>query len=502
MKQVLNMEIAMKAAVKILLLIMVGVMGANSKASEANYFRVWQGFKKASLTSDQFLAELPTFMQDTVNLYEGRGLNNYLVVIPPDNSPSYIPEELALVALTSEAAYQKIRATEEGKKYGQRHWDVFNKDNSASSKHFIDYQTAQPEKLNSDWTYDMIGEPVDWSTGYSAVYIGTRQSHLSKEQFLKRLDGHINLAKETLNPLGMRAYIVLANDNYEVAYINWESRQAHDEAFAREDAQAVFADAATMLDPLMYQQLRPFAAGSTIQKGSAYSTLYNGEAVDQKAVIVVTSHDDLANTGKKTGYYLPEVTHPFYALQDSGVHVDIASIKGGKAPMDESSKDLEDELNKRFLAENAALLEKTFELKNLDSNDYSAILFAGGHGTMWDFPGNEAVNLISRQIFEKGGVISAVCHGPAALLGIELSSGQLLIAGKNVTGFTNQEEIAVELDKVMPFALETELINSGANFIGKENWANNVVVDGRLVTGQNPASAFDVGQAVAKLLKN
>ncbi len=479
----------------------VTFMSSESKANKAEYFRVWQGFKKPTLTGDQFLKELPSFMKDTVDLYNGRGLNNYMVVIPPADKPDFVPDEFALVALNSEAEYAAIRNTEEGKVYSARHWDVFNKEKSASSKTFINYQKEQPEKLVSDATYDMIGESIDWSQGYSLVYVGTRQKQLSTEQFLDRLNKHIVLAKETLKPLGLKAYIVLANENYEVAYINWSSKADHDAAFEREDAKQVFADAQTMLNPLMYQQLRPFAAGSTVNEGSAYSTLYKGKPVEQKALIVVTSHEELANTGKKTGYYLSEVTHPFYALQDAGIHVDIASIKGGRAPMDENSRDLKDVMNKRFLDENAKFLENTLELSQLSAKNYKAILFAGGHGTMWDFPNNEAVNSISKEIYENGGVVSAVCHGPAALLGIRLSNGQLLIEGKNVTGFTNQEEIAAQLEKVVPFALETELVKVGAHFSGKENWASNVVVDGQLITGQNPASAHEVGVAVAQQLR-
>lgn len=251
-----------------------------SKANKAEYFRVWQGFKKPTLTNDQFLKELPSFMKDTVELYNERGLNNYLVVIPPANRPDYIPDELALVALTSEAEYSAIRNTEEGKAYSARHWDIFNKDNSVSSKTFIDYQADPPEKLVSGATYDMIGESIDWSQGYSLVYIGTRQKQLSTEQFLGRLNKHIVLSQETLKPLGLNAYIVLANENYEVAYMNWKSKEAHDAAFARDDVKAVFSDASTMLDLLMYQEFSPFVAGSAVSEGASYSTLYNGKPVE------------------------------------------------------------------------------------------------------------------------------------------------------------------------------------------------------------------------------
>ncbi len=253
----------------------VTFMSSESQASRAQYFRVWQGFKKPTMTQDQFMSELPSFMKDTVDLYSGRGLNNYMVVIPPTNKPVFVPDEFALVALSSEAEYTAIRNTDEGKAYSARHWDVFNKENSFSSKVFVDYQKELPTKLVSDTTYDMIGEPIDWSVGYTMVFVGTRQKQLSAEQFLERLQKHIVLAKENLKPLGMNAYIVLANENYEVAYINWDSKVAHDAAFEREQGKAVFADASTVLDPLMYQQLVPFTAGSTVTEGAAYSTLHH-----------------------------------------------------------------------------------------------------------------------------------------------------------------------------------------------------------------------------------
>lgn len=219
-----------------------------------------------------------------------------------------------------------------------------------------------------------------------------------------------------------------------------------------------------------------------------------------KILIVVTSHSQLGNTGKPTGYYLPEVAHPALVLEKAGYQVDIASPQGGKAPMDERSRDLKDPINKKFLETSEAKLNNTLALKDVDAKKYKAIIFAGGHGTMWDFADDKNLQKVATQIYEDGGVVSAVCHGPAALVNIKLSSGKYLVDGKKVTGFTNAEEEAVELTKVMPFLLESKLKERGATFNGAGLWQNNVVVDGRLVTGQNPASAGGVGEAVAKVL--
>ncbi len=223
-----------------------------------------------------------------------------------------------------------------------------------------------------------------------------------------------------------------------------------------------------------------------------------------KVLIVVTSHAQLGNTGKATGYYLPEVTHPYEKLQKFGVQIDIASPQGGLAPMDERSRDLKDAVNRKLLNDPQFMkkITHTLKLKNIQAKDYKAVIFAGGHGTMWDFRDSQEVQKLSQAIYESCGIVAAVCHGPAALLDVKLSNGQYLIQGKAVTGFSNAEEAAVELTSVMPFLLEDEFEKRGAQFTAKPLWQENVVVDGRLVTGQNPASAAAVGEAVMKGLMN
>ena len=223
----------------------------------------------------------------------------------------------------------------------------------------------------------------------------------------------------------------------------------------------------------------------------------------KKALIVVTSHDRLGDTGKQTGYYLPEVTHPYYALLDAGVEVDIASPKGGEAPMDSSSGDRTDAANARFLDTPADRdkVARTTALAAVDPGTYDAILFAGGHGTMWDFREDRDVQRLAAAIHENGGVVAAVCHGPAALVDVRLSSGDYLVAGKRVTGFSNDEEEAAKLTRVVPFLLESSLVERGARYEKAEGlWKEHVVTDGRLVTGQNPASAAGVGREVARLV--
>lgn len=222
----------------------------------------------------------------------------------------------------------------------------------------------------------------------------------------------------------------------------------------------------------------------------------------KKALIVVTNVPKIPQTGAPTGWYLPEVSHPYYALREAGIEVEFASPKGGHAPLDESSRDLSDPDNARFLNEAGLFdsLSRTAAPEQLRAEDYSAIVYAGGHGTMWDFAPSEGLARLAAGIYERGGVVAAVCHGPATLLGVRLADGKHLVSGKRVTGFIDAEESAVDMTALMPFLLETELRRLGARFEGAPLWEENVVVDGRLITGQNPASAKKLGKEVARAL--
>lgn len=222
----------------------------------------------------------------------------------------------------------------------------------------------------------------------------------------------------------------------------------------------------------------------------------------KKILCVVTSNNVKGATGIPTGFWLSELTHPLEKFVAAGFDFELASIKGGKPPIDSDSLDFNDPINKKFLddADFQSKLSNTIKLDDVNSADFDAIFFAGGHGVMWDFPNSAAIDKVTREIYERGGIVSAVCHGPAALVNVKLSDGKYLVDGKNLTAFTNDEEEAVQATDIVPFLLETELKNHGANHITAANWSNHVEVDGRLVTGQNPASAAGVGAAVVKLL--
>lgn len=216
-------------------------------------------------------------------------------------------------------------------------------------------------------------------------------------------------------------------------------------------------------------------------------------------LIVMTSHGDKAGHGP-TGFYLSEVTHPLEAFLAAGLPVAFASIAGGEPPVD--GLDLSDEVNARFWndAMFRAAIRSTQKLADVDPARYSAIFFAGGHGAVWDFPASQAVNDVTRAIWEAGGVVGAVCHGPAALTNVTLSDGTPLVKRRRVAAFTDAEERAVGLEDVVPFLLSSRLAELGAQMQPGPDWTDTTVVDGRLVTGQNPQSAASTGRAVAALL--
>lgn len=221
----------------------------------------------------------------------------------------------------------------------------------------------------------------------------------------------------------------------------------------------------------------------------------------KKVLFVVTSHDTKGSTGQKTGYYLSEVAHPWHVLTKAGYEVDFASLKGGQPPVD--GVNLNDPINKAFVEDQTYQDKINHSMKpsQVKVAEYVAIFYAGGHGTMWDFADNLEIAGIASEVYENGGAIAAVCHGPAGLVNVKLSNGKYLVDGKRVNSFTNEEETAVKLETVVPFLLESKLIERGAMFEKAGLWQEKVVVDGRLVTGQNPASATKVGEALLKVLQ-
>lgn len=222
----------------------------------------------------------------------------------------------------------------------------------------------------------------------------------------------------------------------------------------------------------------------------------------KKILFVVTSHDKKGNTGESTGYYLGEVSHPWEVLHNAGYEIDFVSPKGGTPPVD--GFDLKDPVNKEFWEnkEYKNKIDNSLQPSQVNPSDYSTIFYAGGHGAMWDFADNTELSAIASKIYENGGIVAGVCHGPAGLVNIKLNNGKYLVDGKKINAFTNEEEAEVKLTNVVPFLLEDKLKERGAKFEKSGLWQNHVVSDQRVITGQNPQSAKSVGEAILKELQN
>jgi putative intracellular protease/amidase len=224
-----------------------------------------------------------------------------------------------------------------------------------------------------------------------------------------------------------------------------------------------------------------------------------------RVLIVLTSHDTLGDTGKKTGFWLEEFAAPYYLLKDAGATITLASPKGGQPPLDPKS-DLPENLTestKRFRSDPVAQAElaNTKRLEDVSADDYDAVFYPGGHGTMWDLPDNPCSIALLEAFIQADKPVAAVCHSPSALVNVRQRDGEYLIKHKRVTGFANSEEEAVGLTEVVPFLLEERLREGGGLYSKGPDWAPYVQVDGKLVTGQNPASSETAAQALLKLLR-
>jgi putative intracellular protease/amidase len=223
-----------------------------------------------------------------------------------------------------------------------------------------------------------------------------------------------------------------------------------------------------------------------------------------KILMVLTSHDKLGDTGKKTGFWLEEFAAPYYVFTDAGAEVTLASPKGGQAPIDPKSDDPanQTEAMTRFKNDPATqkVLANTVKLADVSASDYDTVFYSGGHGPMWDLVDNRTSIDLIEAFYNSGKPVAAVCHAPAVFHKV-IYQGQPIVKGKRVTGFTNTEEEAVQLTKVVPFLVEDELKRLGGFFEKTDDWLPFAVVDGRLVTGQNPASSTAGATELLRLLR-
>lgn len=224
-----------------------------------------------------------------------------------------------------------------------------------------------------------------------------------------------------------------------------------------------------------------------------------------KILLVLTSHDQLGDTGKKTGFWLEELAAPYYALKDAGAEIVLASPKGGQPPLDPKSDDPDAQTDdtRRFKAdaEAQAALASTVVLSSVKAEDFDAVFYPGGHGPLWDLA-NDADSIALIEAFAKADKPTGfVCHAPGVLKSVNGPDGKPLVNGRKVTGFTNSEEEAVGLTDVVPFLVENVLTANGGDYSKGPDWSSYVLTDGKLVTGQNPGSSHAAAEALLKLLR-
>ena len=220
-------------------------------------------------------------------------------------------------------------------------------------------------------------------------------------------------------------------------------------------------------------------------------------------LMVLTSHDQLGNTGKKTGFWLEEFAAPYFVLKDAGATVTLASPRGGQPPLDPKSDeaDAQTDATRRFKQDKAAQAElaSSRKLAEVSAADFDAVFYPGGHGPLWDLANDKASVALIEAMQAAGKPVAAVCHAPAVLRDVKGPDGKPLVAGKKVTGFTNTEEEAVGLTKIVPFLVEDMLKEKGGNYSKGGDWQSYVLTDGLLITGQNPASSEAAAKALIAL---
>ena len=225
--------------------------------------------------------------------------------------------------------------------------------------------------------------------------------------------------------------------------------------------------------------------------------------MSKKVLFVLTSHDELGNTGKKTGFWSEELAAPYYALADKDVEIVLASTKGGQPPIDPKSEEPSFQTdNTKRMDNDSVLLDKlknTIPLDEVKMEDYDAVFYPGGHGPLWDLAENATSQKLIVDFYTANKPVAFVCHAPGVLKDVKVN-GEYLVKGKKVTGFTNTEEEGVQLTNVVPFLVEDMLVQNGGVYSKIEDWNPYAVVDGLLITGQNPASSEKVAEELLKMI--
>lgn len=251
------------------------------------------------------------------------------------------------------------------------------------------------------------------------------------------------------------------------------------------------------------KQLFRFALAAVLGMTSIISNAQNSKTM--KVLFVLTSHDQLGNTGKKTGFWIEEFATPYYYFTDKGIEVVVATPNGGQAPIDPKSNEpaFQTEATKRYFNDEATqkVLAATKKLSQVKESDFDAVFYPGGHGPMWDLANDKNSIKLIESFYNNNKPVAFVCHGPAALVNVKDKNGNYLVNGKKITSFCNTEEDAVQLTKVVPFPLESTLKERGATYVKGADWSSFAVEDGLLITGQNPQSSELVAEKLFNRIK-
>ncbi|MGB7841247.1 MAG: type 1 glutamine amidotransferase domain-containing protein [Salinimicrobium sp.] len=248
-----------------------------------------------------------------------------------------------------------------------------------------------------------------------------------------------------------------------------------------------------------------FSAKAQVPQATNKNSSNQNSSKKMKVLFVLTSHDQLGDTGNKTGFWVEEFANPYYTLLDKGVEITVATPKGGKAPIDPSSTspDAQTEDTERFNkdAETQKVINNTVKLETVKAEDFDAVFYPGGHGPLWDLSNDKTSIELIESFNAQEKPIGFVCHAPAALKNVKAKNGDALVKGKKVTGFTNTEEAAVQLTEIVPFLVEDMLKENGGVYSKAGDWEEYAVKDGNLITGQNPASSGLVAEKLYDMLK-
>lgn len=481
-----------------------------SEQSTVPYYRIWRGWKKRGvedfhkILAEQFIPAIPA-------AFAYKGLRSYLVAIPKEGSPSWLPDEIALISFESATAYKQTQIAEEEKENSSAYWNLFDEETSNSLVPHNFKQLGSKALVEFDQAYDVMSGPVDWQRGFSTFYIGVRKTRVSHQQFLKKNKYFMEQTREAFGTKGLVGYLVVISDKYKIAIQNWQSQAAYREAISSERGLQISANAASIMTTSMFTVVGATDFDSTLYYSDFVNVKFerpntlelSGAPKSKRALFVVSSYSNMDRGDKSAGYNVQEVANSYRDFEEAGFTVDFASPRGGKAPIDKVSLGRLDQLTANFMNSHVfQKLAQTSPIEDISAEKYDVVIYMGGYGAMFDFPNNYSMQKLTAAIYERGGYVGAISQGSAALLNVRLSSGAFLVTGKQVAGPSNREKDTIDQAPYVSFSLEDKLKARGGSYSSAPDWQTHVLKSGRLVTGQNPASARGVTKEIIASINN